>query len=179
MQDMDFPMIGRLQPTRSGEASMPAIQSCFIEPVWDQFEALLPGRAEVHSLGCHRPRVADRLIFEKLLQVAVFGCAYWRIADRTCSATTLRRRRDEWIALGLMDHVEHIAREGYDRMIGLHLEDVIVDGCITKAPCGGEMAGPSPVDRGKQGTKRSTAVDGAAFRSVCSLLLPTATTRRC
>lgn len=32
--------------------------------------------------------------------------------DRTCSATTLRRRRDEWIALGLMDQVEHIAREG-------------------------------------------------------------------
>jgi transposase len=142
---------------------MPAIQSCFIEPVWDQFAALLPSREDDHSLGCHRPRVADRLIFEKLLQVAVFGCAYWRIADRTCSATTLRRRRDEWIALGVMDHVEHIAREGYDRIIGLQLQDVIVDGCITKAPCGGEMAGPSPVDRAKQGTKRSTAVDGAGI----------------
>jgi hypothetical protein len=34
MQDMDFPMIGRLQPTHSGEASMPAIQSCCIDPVW-------------------------------------------------------------------------------------------------------------------------------------------------
>jgi hypothetical protein len=37
---------------------------------------------------------------------------------------------------------------------------VAVDGCITKAPCGGEKAGKSPVDRGKRGTKRSTAVDG-------------------
>jgi transposase len=134
-----------------------------MEPVWDQFSALLPSREDDHRLGCHRPRVADRLIFEKLLQVAVFGCAYWRIADRTCSATTLRRRRDEWIALGVMDQVEHIAREGYDRMVGLQLEDIIVDGCITKAPCGGEMAGPSPVDRAKQGTKRSTAVDGAGI----------------
>src|SRR5665213_938402 len=121
MQDMDFPMIGRLQPTHSGEASMPAIQSCFIEPVWDQFSALLPSREDDHSLGCHRPRVADRLIFEKLLQVAVFGCAYWRIADRSYSATTLRRRRDEWIALGLMDQLEGIARHGYDRLIGLQL----------------------------------------------------------
>ena len=79
---------------------MPAIQSCFIEPIWDQFEVLLPERDDAHRLGCHRPRVADRLVFDKLVQVAVFGCAYWRIADRTCSATTLRRRRDEWIALG-------------------------------------------------------------------------------
>jgi len=104
--------------------------------------------------------VADRLISDKLLQVAAFGRAYWRIADRTCSATTLRLRRDELIALGLMDQVEHIAREGYDRMVGLQLEDKIVDGCITKAPCGGEMAGRSPVDRAKRGTKRSRAVDG-------------------
>jgi hypothetical protein len=31
------------------------------------------------------------------VQVLVVGCAYWRIADEECSATTLRRRRDEWI----------------------------------------------------------------------------------
>jgi IS5 family transposase len=36
---------------------------------------------------------------------------------------------------------------------------VCVDGCITKAPCGGEKAGKSPVDRGKRGIKRSTMVD--------------------
>jgi transposase len=142
---------------------MPAIQSCFIEPIWDQFEGLLPAREDGHSLGCHRPGVADRLVFDKLVQVAVYGCAYWRIADRTCSATTLRRRRDEWIALGVMDQLEGIAREGYDRLIGLQLGDISVDGCITKAPCGGEIAGPSPVDRAKQGTKRSIAVDGAGI----------------
>ena len=34
-----------------------------------------------------------------------------------------------------------------------------VDGCITKAPCGGQKAGKSPVDRAKQGIKRSVAVD--------------------
>src|ERR1035438_3766480 len=66
MQDMDFPMIGRSNPTHSGEASMPAIQSCFIEPIWDQFSALLPTRPGSHTLGCHRPRVSDRLVFDKL-----------------------------------------------------------------------------------------------------------------
>ena len=34
-----------------------------------------------------------------------------------------------------------------------------MDCCITKAPCGGEKAGKSPVDRGKQGIKRSMMVD--------------------
>ena len=60
-----------------------------------------------------------------------------------------------------MNQLEGIARAGYDRLIGLQLEDISIDRCITKAPCGGEIAGPSPVDRAKQGTKRSIAVDGA------------------
>lgn len=46
-------------------------------------------------------------------------------------------------------------------MIGLDLDDLSVDGSITKAlPNGGEIAGRKPVDRGKQGTKRSVAADG-------------------
>jgi Transposase DDE domain len=112
-----------------------------------------------HPFGCHRPRIPDRVVFEKLVAVLVFGCAYWRIADEGCSATTLRRRRDEWIEMGLMDALEGIALDAYDRIIGLELADVSVDGCITKAPCGGQKAGKSPVDRGKQGIKRSTMVD--------------------
>jgi transposase len=99
------------------------------------------------------------VVFEKLVQVLVFGCAYWRISDDECSATTLRRRRDEWIEEGVMDSLEKLATEAYDRLIGLELSDIAVDCCITKAPCGGERTGRSPVDRGKQGIKRSVAVD--------------------
>lgn len=38
-----------------------------------------------------------------------------------------------------------------------------MDGCITKAPGGGQCAGPSPVDRRKQGMKRSVLVEGAGI----------------
>jgi len=138
---------------------MPALQTYIIEPIWEQFCALLPERDVDHPLGCHRSRVPDRVVFEKLVQVLVFGCAYWRISDEGCSATTLRRRRDEWIELGAMDALEKIVREAYDRLVGLELGEVAVDCCITKAPCGGEKAGRSPVDRGKRGIKRSVAVD--------------------
>jgi hypothetical protein len=105
------------------------------------------------------PHPRQRVVFEKLVQVLVFGCAYERIADATCLATTLRDRREEWIELGAMDALRELVLEAYDRFVGLELPDVAVDCCITKAPCGGEKAGRNPVDRGKRGTKRSTAVD--------------------
>jgi transposase len=113
---------------------VPAIQPYIIEPIWQQFCALLPDREVDHPLGCHRPRILDRVVFEKLVAVLVFGCAYWRIADGSCSATTLRRRRDEWIEAGVMGALEEMAREAYDRAIGLDLSDVAVDCCLTRRP---------------------------------------------
>jgi len=138
---------------------VPALPPYLIEPIWEQFKALLPERKVDHPLGCHRPRIPDRVVFEKLVEVLVFGCAYHRIADEKCSATTLRERRDEWIEIGAMDTLCEIVLEAYDRYIGLELCEVAVDCCITKAACGGEKAGTNPVDRGKGGIKRSTAVD--------------------
>jgi transposase len=142
---------------------VPAIPSWLLEPLWDQFAALLPDRPvydPAHPLGCHRRRIGDRIIFEKLIQVLRFGCSYASIADCTCGATTIRQRRDEWIKAGIFAELNKIARESYDRMVGLVLEDLAVDGCITKAPGGGECAGPSPVDRRKLGMKRSLLVEG-------------------
>lgn len=66
---------------------------------------------------------------------------------------------DEWIEAGAMDALEEIVKETYDRTIGLELSEIAVDCCITKAPCGGQRSGRSPVDRGKRGIKRSVAVD--------------------
>ncbi len=139
---------------------MPALPPYIIEPIWQQLVALLPERHTSHPLGCHRPRIPDRIVFEKLVQVLVFGCAYEKIADGSCSATTLRRRRDEWIEAGVIDSLRKMALEAYDRMVGLEPSELAQDSCITKAPCGGERAGRSPVDRGKRGIKRSVAVDG-------------------
>jgi len=139
---------------------VPALPSFIINPLWDQFAALLPEPVDVHPLGCHRPRISDRVVFDKLVQVLVLGAAYAKIADSTCSATTIRRRRDEWIDAGVFEQLEQFCLDAYDQIVGLDLEDVTVDGCIVKAPCGGEVAGKSPVDRGKQGTKRSVLADG-------------------
>jgi transposase len=142
---------------------VPALPSSILEPLWDQIAALLPTRQDTHPLGCHRPRIPDRVVFDKLIQVLVFGCGYRRIADASCSATTLRRRRDEWIALGLAEQLRLVVLGAYQRLFGLELDQLAVDGCITKAPCGGQVAGPSPVDRRKQGLKRSVAVEATGI----------------
>jgi len=138
---------------------VPALPSSILEPLWVQFAALLPTRQVHHPLGCHRPRIPDRVVFDKLVQLLVFGCGYRRIADHTCSATTLRRRRDEWITLGVAEQLRLAVLAAYERLFGLQVEHLAVDGCITKAPCGGECAGPSPVDRRKGGLKRSVATE--------------------
>jgi transposase len=142
---------------------VPALPSSIVEPLWVQVAALLPTCHDTHPLGCHRPRVPDRVVFDKLIQVLVFGCGYRRIADHSCSATTLRRRRDEWISAGVAEQLRLAVLAAYDRMIGLSLEHLAVDGCATKAPCGGQTAGPSPVDRRKQGLKRSVAVEAGGI----------------
>jgi len=145
---------------------MPVLPASLFEPLWVHFAALLPGHSRVvptHPLGCHRERIADRLVFEHVIAALVHGSGYERIATPGCSDRTIRRRLREWATLGLAEQVHHLALDAYERMIGLDLEDLAVDGCITKAPAGGEVAGRSPVDRGKQGLKRSVLTEGAGI----------------
>src|SRR5918996_441916 len=107
---------GSYQASRARRSvPVPAIPPYIIEPIGEQFSALLPEREVHHPLGCHRSR----------------------IPDDSCSATTRRDRRDEWIACGVIEKLRQIALEAYDRMIGLQSAEVAVDGCIAKAPCGG------------------------------------------
>ncbi len=71
-----------------------------------------------------------------------------------------------------MDQLATVVEAACDQMIGLALEDLAVDGGLTEAPCGGELAGRSPVDRGTSGRKRATIVAPAA-RHDSPLLDPT------
>ena len=145
---------------------MPAVPVCLLDPLWVQFSALLPERPRVsppHPLGCHRQRISDRVVFEHVLAALVHGSGYERIASPGCSDATIRRRLKEWAAAGVSEQVHTLALQAYDRMIGLELDDLAVDGCVTKAPGGGEVAGRSPVDRGKQGLKRSLVTDGVGI----------------
>ena len=129
--------------------------------VWKSLEGHLPPRPpDTHPLGCHRPRISDRDCFDGILARLVTGCS-WDVAARLCKAseTTLRARRTEWLQAGVFDYLLEEAFDAYDRVIGLDLSDIAVDGSLHKAPCGGEGTGPNPTDRGKLGWKWSIATD--------------------
>ncbi|MBB5156826.1 IS5 family transposase [Saccharopolyspora phatthalungensis] len=142
---------------------MPVLPSSLIEPIWVQFAALLPEKPTFdarHPLGCHRKRIPNRVVFEHVIDALVHGSGYERIATSRCSDRTIRRRLIEWAELEIATKLHALCLAAFDKMIGLQLGEISADGCITKAPCGGEKAGPSPVDRRKGGLKRSAATEG-------------------
>jgi len=141
---------------------MRALEPEVVDVIWKSIEPLLPDRADAHPLGCHRPRVPDRLCFRGILIRLTTGSSWVdieAILDHQVSDTTLRARRDEWIAADVFDRLKTEAITAFDRIIGLDLSEVALDGSLHKAPYGGEGTGPNPTDRGKSGWKWSVAVE--------------------
>lgn len=156
------------------------------DAVWAAFQPLIPERPETHPYGGHRRRVADRLCFDVIVIRLASGVAWVDaafLAGGHVSDTTVRARRDEWIEAGIFDAIESEALAAFDRIVGLDLSEVSVDGSLHKAPCGGEGTGKNPTDRGKLGWKWSIVVDAhgivvgvaiaGANRNDCKLLEPT------
>ena len=142
---------------------MRALESEVVDVVCSAVEALLPARVDDHPLGLHRPRVGDRLCFWGILIRLVTGSSWVdieAILEHQVSDTTLRARRDKWIEAGVFDQLKAEATAGYDRIVGLDLSEVSLDGSLHKAPYGGEGTGPNPTDRAKLGWKWSVACDG-------------------
>jgi transposase len=141
---------------------MRALERDVFDAIWAAAEPLLPTTPDHHPLGCHRPRVPDRLCFRGILIRLVTGCSWVdveAILDHQVSDTTLRARRDEWIAAGVFDALAAEALTAYDRIIGLDLAEVAIDGSQHNAPCGGEGTGPNCTDKGRSGWKWSLATD--------------------
>ena len=59
---------------------MPALPPYIIEPIFEQFLALLADRVVHHPLGCHKPPIPERVILEKL--VSDFGVRLRLSPDR-------------------------------------------------------------------------------------------------
>ncbi len=165
---------------------MRALEPEVVDALWAAIEPMLPARDDSHPLGCHRRRVPDRLCFRGILIRLVTGASWVdieAILDHQVSDTTLRTRRDEWIDAGIFEQLRTEALQSFDRIIGLDLSEVALDGSLHKAPYGGEGTGPNPTDRAKCGWKWSVAserhgipigwaIDGANRNDV-RLLIPT------
>ena len=53
---------------------MRALDPEVVDAVWAAVEALLPPADDSHPLGCHNPRIDDRVCFEAILIRLATGC---------------------------------------------------------------------------------------------------------
>jgi transposase len=80
------------------------------------------------------------------------------------SGATLRRRLQAWFREGRLQQAHavlvRLLRGG---------PDLIMDSCSVRAKRGGDLTGPSPTDRAKQGTKYHVAVAGCGVPVACAV----------
>src|SRR3954463_6632897 len=131
-----MPSAPQQQPTGEVTDIMRALEVEVVDAVWAATEPLLPPARE-HPLGCHRPRVPDRLCLWALLIRLTTGSSWVdieAILNHQVSDTTLRARRDEWIAAGVFEQLRTEALAAFDRIVGL--------GPPAGGPRGGVAQGP-------------------------------------
>jgi len=113
-----------------------------------------PGRQGGRPLICHRT------ILNVIWYVEVTGCRWKDVPKQMgCSGESARTRLRDWETAGLWDAI-HLELLTVLRKMGiLDTSVAIIDSTQTRAVGGGDKTGPSPVDRGKLGTKFTLIVD--------------------
>jgi putative transposase len=128
------------------------------DPLWDLAHAIIVefdppkprGRKPIHP----RP-ILDALIFRMRS-----GCQWNHLPKEFPDDSTVHRRFQKWLALGLFDRLWATLVEHCDALDGVQWQWQAVDGVMGKARMGGDQIGPNPTDRAKPGTKRSLLVEG-------------------
>lgn len=128
------------------------------DEIWKRIKVWLPPEKPKPKGG--RPRNDDRQMMDAIYYVLRTGCQ-WKLLPRCIAAgSSAHDRFQEWREQGVFKALWQAGLFEYDALKGIDWEWQSMDGAITKAPLGGEATGPSPVDRGKSGVKRSVLVDG-------------------
>lgn len=139
------------------------------DDLWSLIAPLLGPQKAPGSRG--RPATPFRVVFEAVVYLAKTGCQ-WQALPRQAYAppSTIHGIFRQWVKAGVFKRAWQVLLEYYDQQLGIQWKWQSLDGAMTKAPLGGEATGPSPVDRGKKGTKRSLLTDqrGAPLSVVVS-----------
>jgi transposase len=91
----------------------------------------------------------------------------WRgliATEDQASGSTLRRCLGRWAETGLLAKVHAL-------LVGMlrGQPNLILDSCSVRAKRGGDLTGPNPTDRGKQGSKYHIATDGDGVPVACTV----------
>jgi transposase len=115
------------------------------DELWAAMSLLLPEHPNTHRFGGGRPRTPDRVCMEAILFVLRSGCQ-WKALDATrfCPGSTAHDRFQEWVKAGVFLDMWQAGLMAYDDLKGIDWSWLSRDGCMTKAPLGGEKDGEKP-----------------------------------
>jgi putative transposase len=130
------------------------------DDLWEGLVNLIPPRVNTHPFGGGKPPTPDRVCMEAILYVLRTGCQ-WKALDATrfCPGSTAHDRFQLWVRQGVFQKMWECGLLAYDDWKGIDWSWLSLDGCMTKAPLGGEKTGKNPTDRAKKGVKRSLLVE--------------------
>lgn len=109
------------------------------DELWNEIGPLFPQHQQSSKGG--RPPIDSRLVFTCLLFVLKTGIG-WRDlpTEMGASEKTVRRRMQAWSEQRLWDRISSQLLSKLRAAGRLDLTEVLVDGGLIKAPCGGENA---------------------------------------
>ena len=115
------------------------------DALWEAIRLLLPEHKNPHRFGGGRPRAPDRPCMDAILYVLRTGCQ-WKALDATkfCPGSTAHDRFQEWVGAGVFLAMWEAGLMAYDDLEGIDWSWLSMDGCMTKAPLGGDKGGQEP-----------------------------------
>jgi len=135
------------------------------DELWEVLRELLPERKNTHRFGGGRPPAPDRVCMEAILFVLRTGCQ-WKALDATrfCPGSTAHDRFQQWVQAGVFLTMWQTSLEAFDELDGLDWSWLSMDGCMTKAPLGGEKDREKP-NRSRQARRQAKPAGGGSRNS--------------
>ena len=128
------------------------------DAMWEGMQELLPPHKNTHRFGGGRPRAPDRVCMDAILFVLRTGCQ-WKALDATrfCPGSTAHDRFQEWVEAGVFLAFWDAGLLAYEELKGIDWSWLSMDGCMTKAPLGGEKDRQKPHRPGQAGRQAQPA----------------------
>ncbi|MFC9955985.1 IS5 family transposase [Streptomyces nigra] len=153
-----MPCPGRELSVRSGVGTSPWIVS---DELWDHLEPLLPQRERRFRHPGRKP-LPDREVLCGILYVLHTGIQ-WEYLPQDLgfgSGMTCWRRLRDWNEAGVWQRLHEVLLADLNAASRLDWSRCVVDSSHARALKGGQHTGPSPVDRGRAGSKHHLITDG-------------------
>ena len=129
------------------------------DELWSQIEPLLPKHKPTPKGG--RPRIPDRAALTGIVFVLKTGIPWEDLPQEMgCgSGMTCWRRLRDWQEAGVWESLHHVILQNLHDMKKIDWSRACIDGSVIQAKRGANTQDPTPLDRGRPGSKHHLITD--------------------